>query len=100
MTQFVCVCVKEGGNRQTAPATVTAAATDAPGGGGQQQKQANPQVPGDPPLIHTCSWLAMSMTLGRAGKEGWLWYQPTTRMPYSSFITSVTCMFEKCDVDK
>jgi hypothetical protein len=33
----------------------------------------------------------MSMTLGRAGKLGWLWYQPTTASPYSSEITSVTC---------
>jgi hypothetical protein len=41
--------------------------------------------------ILTCSWFAMSMTLGRAGKLGWLWYQPTTRMLYSSLITSVTC---------
>jgi hypothetical protein len=38
----------------------------------------------------TCSWLAISMTLGSAGKLGWLWYQPTTCMPYSSLITSVT----------
>lgn len=32
------------------------------------------------------------MTLGSAGKLGWLWYQPTTVMLYSSFITSVTCV--------
>jgi hypothetical protein len=40
----------------------------------------------------TCSWLLMSMTLGSAGKLGWLWYQPTTCMLYSSLMTSVTCV--------
>lgn len=37
------------------------------------------------------SWLLMSMTDGSGWKVGWLWYQPTTCMPYRLLITSCTC---------